>query len=108
MVIPITSTKNFKLSSGFGVSNSTWPRWARSRIGSGCISLLLRDKRPRHVVEQFIDHKRPRDKSLLRDIAGDAPQRAAHFVGREGSLINRSGLPQHAVNFAHDIRVLLG
>jgi hypothetical protein len=35
--MPITSTKNFSLSSGFGVSNSMWPRWARSKIGSGCI-----------------------------------------------------------------------
>jgi len=31
---PSTSTKEFQLSSGFGVSNSMWPRWARSKIGS--------------------------------------------------------------------------
>src|ERR1700730_18004361 len=42
MVIPITSTKNFKLSSGFGVSSSMCPRWARSKMGSGVIwSVLL-------------------------------------------------------------------
>src|SRR5712691_2292235 len=41
MVMPITSTKNFRLSSGFGVSNSIWPRWARSKIGSGCIAFFL-------------------------------------------------------------------
>src|SRR5216684_4531204 len=45
MVMPITSTKNFRLSSGFGVSNSMWPRWARSKIGSGFIrkSLFLQN-----------------------------------------------------------------
>src|SRR5205807_4459837 len=40
MVMPITSTKNFRLSSGFGVSSSMWPRWARSKIGSGVMDLL--------------------------------------------------------------------
>src|SRR5258708_472484 len=39
MVMPITSAKNFRLSSGFGVSNSMWPRWARSKIGSGFIGV---------------------------------------------------------------------
>ena len=29
-------------SSGFGVSNSMWPRWARSKIGSGVIKGLSR------------------------------------------------------------------
>src|SRR6476646_9711402 len=39
--MPMTSTKNFRLSSGFGVSISMWPRWARSKIGSDVIVLLL-------------------------------------------------------------------
>jgi hypothetical protein len=29
-----------RLSSGFGVSNSRWPRWAKSKIGSGCILVV--------------------------------------------------------------------
>src|SRR6478735_4692353 len=40
--MPMMSTKNFRLASGFGVSISMWPRWARSKIGSGVIVLLLR------------------------------------------------------------------
>ena len=36
----------------FGVSNSMWPRWARSKIGSGCIRTLVASglkARPRPV-----------------------------------------------------------
>src|SRR5882757_10222964 len=40
--MPMTSTKNFRLSSGFGVSISMWPRWAMSKIGSGVIASLLK------------------------------------------------------------------
>src|SRR3954462_11137450 len=40
--MPMTSTKNFRLSSGFGVNNSMWPRWARSKIGSDVIGGLSR------------------------------------------------------------------
>src|SRR5882724_13186257 len=51
--MPMMSTKNFSLSSGFGVSISMWPRWARSKIGSGVIGgtpfehrgLVVRDAR---------------------------------------------------------------
>src|SRR4051795_9819533 len=35
--MPITSTKKRRLSSGFGVKISRWPRWATSMIGSSCI-----------------------------------------------------------------------
>src|SRR4051812_21077436 len=48
--MPITSTKNFSLSSGFGVSISMWPRWARSKIGSGVIVLLLITNNSRVVI----------------------------------------------------------
>src|SRR5260370_23726431 len=100
MVMPMTSTKNFRLSSGFGVSISMWPRWARSKIGSGfidgspCIFLTrflhanrypLRSKtlcqqRPRHIVEQLIDDVGPRNKPLLRGVTDNHFQRAAHFI----------------------------
>src|ERR1017187_8420 len=39
--MPITSTKKRRLSSGFGVSNSKWPKWAISMFGSGSIRLSL-------------------------------------------------------------------
>ena len=39
--MPITSMKNLRLSSNFGVRISTWPRWAMSWIGSACIDILL-------------------------------------------------------------------
>src|SRR5438309_7197316 len=38
----MTSTKNRRLSSGFGLSNSKCPRWATSIIGSLSITSFLR------------------------------------------------------------------
>src|SRR6266702_878508 len=81
--MPITSTKNLSLSSGFGVSISMWPRWARSKIGSGFICVLPLAQRPRQAVEQFVDRKRAGNKPLLRRIVDNQFQRAAHFVSAE-------------------------
>src|SRR6266508_4374085 len=105
--MPMTSTKNFRLSSGFGVSNSMWPRWARSKIGSGVIgSLSRRDgqsaayppvqatwwarryaplptlqlQRPRHVVEQLVHAERARNELLLRGVSDNQLQRSPHLV----------------------------
>src|SRR5262245_31635848 len=48
--MPMTSTKNFRLSSGFGVSISMWPRWARSKIGSGVMLVSPDDQNILGVV----------------------------------------------------------
>src|ERR1700761_7733050 len=81
--MPITSTKNFRLSSGFGVSNSMWPRWARSKIGSGCMMTSDLDERARHVIEQFVRREGARDQPLLCGIFADQRKRPAHFVRAE-------------------------
>src|SRR5277367_1057468 len=119
--MPITSTKNFRLSSGFGVSNSMWPRWARSKIGSGCIRISpasgvgwakrsVLNQGPRHVVEQFIDRKGARDQSLLRGKVDDHFQRAAHLIRVETRCGRRSagGLREQAMNLPDDLGMLIG
>src|SRR6476660_2556900 len=100
--MPITSTKNFRLSSGFGVSNSIWPRWARSKIGSGVMVVPL-DERPRHVVEQFIHGEGSRNEPLLRDIADDHFQRTARLVGRKAWGRVFGGLRQQPMHLTHDL-----
>src|SRR5437764_8642628 len=106
--MPITSTKNFSLSSGFGVSNSRWPRWARSKIGSGCIPMSPGSTR-RHVVEQFVDGIGARNKFLLRGVTDDQFQRAAHLVNAEARRGGRTvrGLREQPTNLTHDIRMLV-
>src|SRR3978361_2093472 len=102
--MPITSTKNFRLSSGFGVSNSMWPRWARSKIGSGVIRIspLELTQRPRQIVEQLVHREFAGDEPLLRRVSNDHLQRAAHFFGAEprrcGGRTGRT-LLQQAENF---------
>src|SRR6202047_1568981 len=93
MVMPITSTKNFRLSSGFGVSNSIWPRWARSKIGSGGISIVLWNESPRHIVEQFVDRKFAPNEALLGCEFSDVSQRTQHVVWLERGVFDRSNLP---------------
>src|SRR5215217_592976 len=105
--MPMTSTKNFRLSSGLGVNNSMWPRWARSKIGSGVIGSLSRRvgkaqrahqfkphgghgatrlcptlqlRRPRHVVEQLVRAERARNEFLLRRVIDDQLQRTLHLA----------------------------
>src|ERR1700727_1304061 len=108
MVMPITSTKNFRLSSGFGVSNSRWPRWARSKIGSGSILVNLSNKRARHIVEQLIDGKPSRNQALFRRISGNAFQRTPH-LGPIESRVRRTGcLRQHAMDFADGFGMAVG
>src|ERR1700726_3975392 len=108
MVMPITSTKNFRLSSGAGVSNSIWPRWARSKIGSGGISIVLWNESPRHIVEQFVDRKFAPNEALLGCVFSDVSQRTQHVVWLERWLIDRSSLRHHPMNFPYDIRMLVG
>src|ERR1700684_1269582 len=108
MVMPMTSTKNARLASGFGVSNSMWPRWARSKIGSGSMrppSMLA--QRSRQVVEQFVDGERARNKSLLRGILADQCQRTAHFLRAERGPIHagaRRALLQQPEHLPHRVR----
>src|SRR5712672_1348902 len=92
MVMPITSTKNFRLSSGFGVSISMWPRWARSKIGSGvmCVSpdryLFLKLSYPRRRVSSTpcVEDKPKRrgilDHPLSRMMTAELPKRAGDVV----------------------------
>src|SRR6516162_4227022 len=99
--MPMTSTKNLRLSSGLGESSSMWPRWARSKIGS--VVMLVSYQRPRHVVEQLIDGKFARDELLLRGVTRDQFERLAHLVGRisrrgAGGLV---GTRQQVMNFPH-------
>src|SRR3979490_2615319 len=103
MVMPMTSTKNFKLSSGFGVSNSMWPRWARSKIGSGFISIILLNERPRHIVEQLIYGKFGGKEALLCGIFSDVSQRTPHVGWLKRLFCDRSSLRQQPMNFPHNV-----
>src|ERR1700677_1664763 len=88
--MPITSTKNFRLSSGFGVSNSMWPRWARSKIGSGVIrkslSLEHRSVGKAQACPSFRGSWRARRKSAFAHLT-TLTQRpryvVEHFIDRE-------------------------
>src|SRR5580698_10048682 len=106
MVMPITSTKNFRLSSGFGVSSSMWPRCARSKIGSGCMGLSLK-QRARQIVKQFVDREGSRNQFLLRGIFAKQRQRAEQFVAIElggAGRRPRGTLPQHPGNLPDRVR----
>src|SRR5258707_755084 len=90
MVMPITSTKNFRLSSGFGVSSSIWPRWARSKMGSGVIGNgSLSAQRAGQVVEQIVDSKGVRNETLLRSVADDQLKRWPDVFHAERERIRR-------------------
>src|SRR5579863_8396012 len=106
--MPITSTKNLKLSSGFGVSSSRWPRWARSRIGSGCMSMTLFNQRTRHIIEQLVDGKLPGNETLLRRVRGNASERTPHVGGRKTGFVDGGRRDQQPMDLAHDRRVTLG
>src|SRR5882757_8581716 len=111
MVMPITSTKNFRLSSGFGVSRSRWPRWAISKIGSGVMAKSFSVQHTRQVVEQFVDAKGARNEALLGSIVDDQLQRGPERFDAEWERI-RIGLAdsllrllQQSKHFAHRLRV---
>src|ERR1700745_4018624 len=109
--MPMTSTKNFRLSSGFGVNSSKRPRWARSMMGSGFIQKNPSNQGRRQIVEQFIDSISAWDKSLLYTVLDDQLQRAAHFVRGElgrGILRHRRAFLQQPEHLAHDLRIRAG
>src|SRR5580692_12603404 len=108
MVMPITSTKNLRLSSGFGVSSSRWPRWARSKIGSGCILVDLLNQRSSHIVEQLIGRKPSRNQALLRRVSGNALQRTPHLSRSESPVCRGGRFRQHAVDFTDDLGMAVG
>src|SRR5579872_6772172 len=67
--MPITLTKNFRLSSGFGVNNSKCPKWAKSMIGS---------------------HAFPRKESFYLDSSKSPCHTNANLRGWRGSMRNFS------------------
>ena len=65
-------------------------------------------QRPRHVVEQFVDRRSARNKPLLRGIADDQFQRAAHLVAAKRGAARRGGLRKQPMHLTHDVRMFLG
>src|ERR1700733_3373132 len=103
--MPITSTKNARLWSGFGVSNSMWPRWARSNIGSGCIRISPYGSAQRscQIVEQFVRGIGAGNEPLLGGILADHLQRTADVVAVKVQRRALGGRRQYPMHFAHDI-----